>query len=1105
MAVLTSDQRSTLEKAVVQARKVAETGAANALRAFAVDHHEPYSHMDTDQRALRNQLRGKARLLGDHTTPNGGHTIDKLAYELAYEYWHQMLFAQFLAANHLLIHPEHEIAVTLDECEELAREEGHEDKWTAAAAYASQMLPAIFRPDDPLMRIKFATEDRVKLEQILEKLEESIFQADDSLGWVYQYWQSEAKETINKSEDKIDGERLPAVTQLFTEPYMVHFLIDNTLGAWWKARNPGVAPPVEFKYLRLLEDGAPAAGAFEGWPDQLADLTMLDPCMGSGHFIAEVFKVMAALRMQAERLSEAEACDRVIAQNIHGLELDPRCTQIAAFNLALTAWKFCGRYRPLPEMNLACCGVAPKGKKEDWVRLANAEADPAKRARLRGGLERMYDLFQQAPELGSLIDPTGIQKDVFTSDFAELQPFLEAALATEKEADENHDRGVIAAGIAKAGKLLAKRYVWQITNVPYLSRGKQDSTLYDFCERHYPKSKNDLATVFLEKMLKSNTSGGTSCSVIPQNWLFLTSYKGFRKELLQTCTWDVVARLGAKGFQTPMWDFNVMLLSISNRKAEEAHAFMGLDVSEFGSAGEKDLGLVDSELKMPVQVEQLGNPDSRVNFTKRSKIGLLKNYGSSLAGICSGDYPRFGRNFWELKDLKSPWVLQQTTSNFSADYSGLTNLFNWGNGEGEYAKYVSSLDGRLGGSWKRGVDLWGKSGIAVSQMGELPVCLYGKEAYDNNVSIIIPKEPSHLPAIWCFCSSPQFNEEVRKIDQKLNVTNATLVKVPFDLEYWQKIAQEKYPNGLPEPYSDDPTQWLFHGHPRHTDFPLQVTIARLLGYRWPAEYDREMELSREAREKIAAIRALDLPADEDGIVCIPAVNGEPAGAERVREYILKTWGDAYDGRTIAELLKKEGSKKTDLEAYLRENFFQDHCKLFKNRPFIWHVWDGRKDGFSALVNYHTLDKAALEKLLYTYLGDWINQCKLKLQNNVSGADGLLSAANALKEKLQLILAGEPPYDLFIRWKPAAEQPIGWEPDINDGVRLNVYPFVQADVLRKKFNVKWDKDRGKNPSGSPWGPERWNRYEDLAEEWKLRDEQGKVILHLTNAVKRRSRK
>jgi len=169
-----------------------------------------------------------------------------------------MLFAKFLECNGLLIHPEHGISVSIDDCEELAKEEGHSDKWTAAAHYASRMLPAIFRIDDPLLQLEFSTEDRIVLENILTVIEESIFCCDDSLGWVYQYWQSEVKDRINASGDKIDGEKLPAVTQIFTEPYMVHFLIDNTIGAWWIANHSNQVPPLKLNtYVWMLAEYLP--------------------------------------------------------------------------------------------------------------------------------------------------------------------------------------------------------------------------------------------------------------------------------------------------------------------------------------------------------------------------------------------------------------------------------------------------------------------------------------------------------------------------------------------------------------------------------------------------------------------------------------------------------------------------------------------------------------------------------------------------------------------------------------------------------------------------------------------------------------------------------
>ena len=139
--------------------------------------------------------------------------------------------------------------------------------------------------------------------------------------------------------------------------------------------------------------------------------------------------------------------------------------------------------------------------------------------------------------------------------------------------------------------------------------------------------------------------------------------------------------------------------------------------------------------------------------------------------------------------------------------------------------------------------------------------------------------------------------------------------------------------------------------------------------------------------------------------------------------------------------------------------------MFKKRPFVWHIWDGRKDGFAALVNYHRLDRPNLERLTFTYLGDWIERQVAGVRDDVAGAEERLAAAQDLQRRLRLILDGEPLYDIYVRWKTLAEQPIGWEPDLNDGMRLNLRPFVEAEVLRSRFNVKWGKDRGKDPDGT----------------------------------------
>jgi hypothetical protein len=374
----------------------------------------------------------------------------------------------------------------------------------------------------------------------------------------------------------------------------------------------------------------------------------------------------------------------------------------------------------------------------------------------------------------------------------------------------------------------------------------------------------------------------------------------------------------------------------------------------------------------------------------------------------------------------------------------------------------------LPGARMDGTEAWGKKGVVVSQMGNLPVTLYSGEAFDNNTAVIVPDHLDSLSAVWCFCSSSVFNDTVRMIDQKMSVTSATLVKVPFDLDHWQKVADEQYPDGLPQPYSDDPTQWLFHGHPQPSTSPLHVAVARLLGYRWPAESDKEMELSDEARQWIARSQALNALADDDGIVCIPSVRGEEPAATRLQALLAQAYGDEWSPALLEKLLNDADHAGKDLDSWLRDAFFDQHCQLFQHRPFVWHIWDGRRrDGFAALVNYHTLDRSKLETLTYTYLGDWIRRQEDGVKQDVDGAEARLLAAQELQQKLQLILKGEDPYDIFVRWKPLDEQPIGWEPDLNDGVRLNIRPFVEANILRKKPKIHWKKDRGKDPESAPW--------------------------------------
>ena len=1106
--------RNKLESTVKEARDVAEAAASAATEQFGVGVRAAYPHLSDEEKELRRKLRIHGKQLGDRrdsksTNPTvGEQETTCLVEEVAYEHWHRMLFARFLAENNLLMYPDETdpVPVTLEECEDLAADEGAANGWELASRFAARMLPQIFRPDSPVFELTLPPEHQHKLERLLADLPPEVFHASDALGWVYQFWQAKRKDQVNASEVKIGARELPAVTQLFTEPYMVAFLLDNTLGAWWagkrltegdlasakseeELRQKASLPDVPLEYLRFVqgEDGKggpwrPAAGTFGGWPEKLSELKVLDPCCGSGHFLVAALHMLVPMRMEMDGLSPRDAIASVLRDNVHGVEVDKRCVELAAFGLATASWRYpgTGGYRVLPELNVACSGVAISASKHEWLGIGHGQQS------LKFYLEQLYDLFKNAPILGSLVNPRRVleENSIIAVDFNSLQPLLSEALRREGDT-ETIERTFAAQHIAHAANLLSGTYVLVATNVPYLGRRKQDTSLQSYCSRQHPAAKLDLAACIMERCHDLCEDGGTSAIVTLQNSLFLSTYEDFRRKWLKQATWNLVSRLGPKGFETPMYDFGVALLVLTRGRPHASQAFSGIDVGHAKSPSAKNSELRRASVSTVPQSRQLKNPDAAIVFDVASADSFLVEFADSYQGSGLADITRYRHLFWELAGFDSAWAPHQSSPSGDAPFSGMHFAVLWQDGQGSLAKEPSVTI--------RGRKAWGHQGVACAWLGRLPSSLYCGALYDNSAAAIIPKDRSMLGPIWCYMSSPDYHTEVRKINQKTQVANATLVKVPFDVDHWTRVAGKRYPNGLPRPYSNDPTEWLFHGHPceavmwddnnkevlvgqqRTNATVLHVAVSRLLGYRWPAELNEEMCLSDRARELVKRCDELLPLADKDGIVCIPAVRGEASAADRLHNLLAKAYGDAWNTDKLNELLKQADHGGKTLETWLRDKFFVQHCQIFGQRPFIWHIWDGLRDGFSVLVNYHKLDHKNLETLIYTYLGDWISRQKRDRDSGADGAEEKLDAAEALKKRLELILEGETPCDIFVRWKPIEEQPVGWQPDLNDGVRLNIRPFVSvpdvkkkgAGVLREKLRIHWKKDRGKDVKSAPW--------------------------------------
>jgi hypothetical protein len=479
-------------------------------------------------------------------------------------------------------------------------------------------------------------------------------------------------------------------------------------------------------------------------------------------------------------------------------------------------------------------------------------------------------------------------------------------------------------------------------------------------------------------------------------------------------------------------------------------------------------------------------------------------------GTQNGDKPRLLFWFWE-KPLLDWEPAQQSFDTTSIDGS-FSSILRPGVTAGEFSDLA----------WRpQASQAAGNFGFVIRHTNHLPASYYLGTAYDQNVCSIIPKNAADAAAIWAYIASDEYNAAVREIDQSLKVTAATLTKIPFDFVHWQSVAAEEYPRGLLKPYSNDPTQWLFEGHPCGSadpnlapdgaanprlvalagvrpgmaENPLQVAVARLVGYRWPRQTGSSFMDCPAISEQDEADRSGLVAAD--GIVPLGALDGKADAATRLRELIRTVWGQDYGEGTIRDLLSAEEANTSDLAIWLADEFFDGHCRLFQQTPFIWHVWDGARGGFSALVNYHRLcegngaGRRLLEKLRDTYLGECIAAQRRSYAAGEASSEERLIAAEHLRGELTKIIDGEPPYDIFVRWKPVHRQPIGWEPDIDDGVRLNIRPFLTARprsprgrdacILRTTPGVK--KLAGADAGAEPWREEDfpwfWGNDGDVA--------------------------
>ena len=432
---------------------------------------------------------------------------------------------------------------------------------------------------------------------------DAAFADPDAIGWAYQFYQEEAKAQVylrlKAGKKVVTRDEIAAATQLFTEPYMVKWLLQNSLGRSYHEAYPDSALPAGWEYYIRPERLDPPAFS------TLVGLSLLDPCMGSGHFLREAFDMFVAMyREQQPDLSAAEIADRILADHLHGIDIDPRAAGLAAFTLYARAWELLrderrvrrqagtGTYTPTA-MNLATTPdrIAP------GALARHLERHPEDRM-LEALLQGVFAALEQADILGSLLRPREHlqaavaklrqlhQLQLGTVEEQELQAAIEAVAQSDPAHLEEMLLDRVAAGFAIEARgvgdvaaqlfgraaergvrllqLLDRQYAVVVTNPPYMGSKNMDTTTLKYVERHYPSGKRDLYAAFILRNLELAGPGGRVAMVTQQSWMFLGSFaylravpeeelaavraKGGFTGLLRETSLEAVAHLGRYAF-----------------------------------------------------------------------------------------------------------------------------------------------------------------------------------------------------------------------------------------------------------------------------------------------------------------------------------------------------------------------------------------------------------------------------------------------------------------------------------------------------------------------------------------------------------------------------
>lgn len=592
----------------------------------------------------------------------------------------------------------------------------------------SEELPDLFNPASPAVKLRPSV---VALKRCIGLLSgalpanggvatEEVFTAPDTFGWAYQYWNLEEKDRVfemvrTKKGAKIEGKDIIPATCIYTEDYMVKYLVQNSLGATWMIMYPESKLSVSWEYYVKDADRAPN----EKKP--ISEVTFLDPACGSGHFLIEAFDLFYQMYSEEGKIRDPSAiCSSILNNNLFGIDIDERAVQITKAVLwmkaaekvfEITQSQLSGKALISFHDHIIATNIRlPKSKDQlEAFLMKHPDDAPLKPALLTvlEGLQNVHELGSlvqiekpvekelralkeklggQTTFIGTLTGQTILRGGGRETDWLQWRRDLISRLKShfQEEAQKASPAQAFFSHSAVKGlalfDLLARRYDLVATNPPYMGSKNMGPWLKSYVEAHYPEGKRDLYAAFILRNLELNNNNGRVAMVTQHTWLFLQSFSSLRlkldpadervnankqkfKGILKQTSFEILSHLGEHAFNdAAAAGAFVALFILSNTTPTRKQRLTAFRLVGFNSPAEKAKNLISKEYKNVFNVFQISHiPNAAILYWLPSEIieaikslEAITKIAEIRQGLATGDNNHFIRFIWEESSFQYP-------------------------------------------------------------------------------------------------------------------------------------------------------------------------------------------------------------------------------------------------------------------------------------------------------------------------------------------------------------------------------------------------------------------------------------------------------------------